>query len=124
MPTNSLRKSRSLRSDLLAQIARLSDQQQAALDMATFVGMTDEEARQIEKRRDRIAQLVKHLAEFDPERTPTEPEHYEIPAEGLELWLEERVLRPITLSSENYKEQRMDDSEGPHFLHTHRNSGT
>ena len=72
MQTNSLSKSCSLARYLLDQIARLTDQQNAAFERATFVGMTDEEARQIDKRRDCIAQLVKQLALFYPGRTITE----------------------------------------------------
>lgn len=92
MQTNSLAKNCSLAAHLLAQIARLSDQQNAAFKRATFVGMTDDEARQIDKRRDRIAELVKQLALFYPERTITEAEHYEIPAQELDLWLQERAI--------------------------------
>ena len=92
MQTDSLSKSCSLARYLLDQIARLTDQQNAAFERATFVGMTDEEARQIDKRRDRIAQLVKQLALFYPGRTITEPEPYEIPAQELDLWLRERAI--------------------------------
>jgi hypothetical protein len=48
--------------NLKAEIDLLTSQQTDALKMATFLGMTPEEAKDYDDRRSRITQLVKQLA--------------------------------------------------------------
>lgn len=53
---------------LTAEITRLSEQQIDAMRTATFVGMTADEARQLEQRRARIRELVRELEVLTSER--------------------------------------------------------
>jgi len=48
--------------DVKAEIDLLTAQQTNALQMATFLGMTPEEAKEYDNRRSRITRLVKQLA--------------------------------------------------------------
>jgi hypothetical protein len=48
--------------DVIAEIDLLTAQQTNALQMATFLGMTPEEAKEYDNRRSRITRLVKQLA--------------------------------------------------------------
>jgi hypothetical protein len=48
--------------DVNAEIDLLTAQQTNALQMATFLGMTPEEAKEYDNRRSRITRLVKQLA--------------------------------------------------------------
>ena len=90
MRANSLPKSWSVTGQLLAKVARLSDEQNAALETATFVGMTDDEAREIDERRDSIARLLNQLAAICREKPQVESGHQEIPDEQLDVWLQKR----------------------------------
>jgi len=67
MPSIELVKVHSLRSQcLIAEIRKLSDQQNELLQKAAFVGMTREEAKESDGRATRIAELVKELEMVTP----------------------------------------------------------
>ena len=55
---------------LTAEITRISDEQTEALRMAAFVGMTEEEAREYQQRRKRLAELVHEFAALTSQRLP------------------------------------------------------
>jgi len=58
-----------LLSRLASEIHRLTDQQTEALRMATFVGMTEDEAHEFEHRRKQIAELVNECKLLMTKRT-------------------------------------------------------
>ena len=58
---SSLPRSITLFQTLTAEITRLSEQQIDAMRTATFVGMTEAEAHELEQRRARIRELVREL---------------------------------------------------------------
>ena len=47
-----------------AELSDLFHQQNDALEDAVFIGMTDEQSKQFEKRRERIAELTARLEKF------------------------------------------------------------
>jgi hypothetical protein len=55
---------------LTCEISRISEQQTEALWTAAFVGMTEEQAREYQQRRNRLAELVHELAALTAQNLP------------------------------------------------------
>jgi len=55
---------------LTCEISRISEQQTQALWTAAFVGMTEDQAREYQQRRNRLAELVHELAALTAQNLP------------------------------------------------------